>query len=300
MNKKLPYFYAFVAYFVWGMTFPFSKLVMPPLSALVFVFFRSLMGVIFLIGTLFLTKQFKEWMVCLKQNWWQFALLALIPYCFSYVLQFYAIQLTTSINQSIIGQTSIIWVVVLNFIFFKVKPQFKFIIALSIAMIGVFLLLTTKGFNFSPDTILGDVLSICAFASWASYTVFSKPLSERIKPIFVITSIFAFGTAFLLPIALWQGAFSQLATLSFSQWWILLYLGFVCTGLAYLLHMKSIAPKEVKTEHIAYFSILMPIVATIFSLITSEEQLSWRIAIGGFLVIGSVAILLYKGKNPKT
>ena len=191
-----------------------------------------------------------------------------------------------------------LWVVVLNYFVFKQKTQWKFIVAVLIAIIGVFLLITTKGFSFNPETIYGDLLSIFAFISWASYSSFSKPLSERIEPIFISSAIFFFGTIYLLPIALYQNAFLQIQAFSIKQWWIFLYLGFICTGLAYLLHLMSMSAKEVRSEHIVYFGLIMPVVSTIFSLITiPEENLTWRIGIGGILVLLSVVILLIKPQN---
>lgn len=299
MEKKIHYFMAFLAYFVWGMTFPFSKLVIPPLSSIMFVFFRSIMGFSFLFLVIMFSKQVKPWINAFKENWWQFALLALIPYCFSYVLQFHAIQFTTAINQSITAQTSILWVVVMNFIFFKQKPSLKFLIAVFVAIFGVFLLITNQGFQFSPETIKGDLLSLAAFISWASYSTFSKPFSENTNPLFVITSVFLFGFIYLLPIAIWQKGFIQIHDFDGFQWGIFLYLGIICTGLAYWLHMKSMAHPDIKSEHIVYFGLLMPIVSTVFSLITSDEELTWRIVFGGILVLLSVVIVLTKPKKPK-
>jgi drug/metabolite transporter (DMT)-like permease len=300
MNKKSSYLLAFLAYFIWGMTFPFAKIVIPPLGSLSFVFYRSLMGVLFLFPIILINKKLSEFWNVFRANWWRFLLMALVPYGFSYVLQFHAIQFTTAINQSIIAQTSIIWVVIMNFVIFKQKPKLKFLFGVIIGIIGVIILITEKDFSLSSDTIKGDVLSIFAFISWASYSVFSKPLSEKNDPLFVITAIFMYGTVFLFPLALNDGGFQQIMDFSFFQWGIMLYLGFVCTGIAYYIHLKALSHPEISSNTVVYFGLLMPIVSTIFSLLTSEdEELTNRIFAGGLLILVSVAIVLYRPRKRK-
>ena len=297
MKTKSHYIIALIAFVLWGLTFPFGKMVLPPLSSYSFVFLRSLMGFSLLFVILAIQKEIKPWFQSLKENFWSLFLFSLGPFALSYTIQFYAIQYTTAINQSIIAQTSVIWVVLINFLVFKQKPQLKFIMGVLTGIFGVILIITSSSVSSSTNTLKGDLLSIVAFICWGSYTAFSKPLAVKIKPKYLTTSVLMFGGIFLSGISIGTGLFDQVNQLTTIQWVVLLYLGFICTGLAYLLHMIGLSGPEVKSEYIAYFTLIMPIISASFSVLFLGEQLSWRIGLGTFFVFLSVLIIQYKRRK---
>ncbi len=294
MKTKYHYGMALIAFVFWGLTFPFAKMLLPPLSSYSFVFLRSLMGFIFLISLVVIKKEIVPWFQSLKTHFWTLFFFSLGPFTLSYVLQFYAIQYTTAINQSIIAQTSVIWVVLINFIVFKQKPNLKFMLGVSIGVFGVVLIITQPNFALSKETIKGDLFSILTFISWGSYSALSKPLAVKIPPLPLTTSVLFFGAFSLAALSFSTGLIDQTSQLTGRQWLILLYLGFVCTGLTYLLHMIGLSGTEVKSEYVTYFGLIMPIIATSFSVLFLDEQLSWRIGLGGLFVLLSVFIIQFK------
>lgn len=297
MKKIVHYSLALLAYFIWGLTFPFGKMVLPPLSPYSFVSIRTGFGSIVLLLYLGIKKQIRVWFQSLKDNFWILFFYSLIPFTLSYILQFYAITFTTSTNQSILAQTSIIWVILINFLVFKEKPNINFIIAVATALFGVILLITQKGFTISTVTIKGDLLSILAFVSWASYSAFSKPISKKLNPIYSTTTILIFSSIFLVSFAFVSGLPEQLGYLTGIQWGIMIYLGVICTGFAYVIHLIAVSGDDVKTEYVVYTGFIMPIVSTIYSVLFLGDILTWRILIGGFLVIISVVIIQIPGKR---
>ncbi|MCF2141986.1 MAG: DMT family transporter [Candidatus Lokiarchaeota archaeon] len=297
MRTSIRYFLAFLAYFIWGLTFPFAIQVMPPLSSYSFVFLRTLMGSIVLLIFLGIKREILEWFSSFRAHFKALFLFALGPFTFSYILQFYAIQFTSPINQSIIAQTSIIWVIVLNYFFFHQKPHLKFIIGVILAIIGVILLITGKGLTLSPDTIKGDLLSIIAFISWAAYSSFSKPISEKMPPLYSITSILLISTVILSGFAFGTGLTDQISQLSEIQWGIMIYLGIICTGLAYVLHLVGVAGEKVKTEYVVYTGFIMPVVSTIYSVIFLDKIFTNRMLLGGILIMFSAVIVQYQNQN---
>jgi drug/metabolite transporter (DMT)-like permease len=300
MKTHNHYALAFIAFFIWGMTFPFAKMVIPPLSSYSFVFLRSLMGFVFLFFLLILKKEITSWWQSLKARFWPIFLFSLGPFVISYVIQFYAIQFTTAINQSIIAQTIVVWVVIINFLVFKQKPKLKFVVGIIVGIFGVVLIITKPNFAISEENLKGDLLSVVAFISWASYTAFSKPMVQKTKPIYLTTSVLMFGALILAGIATFTGLFQQTSQLDTVQWIVILYLGFVCTGVTYLFHLIGLSGSDVKSEYVAYFALIMPIVSTTFSVLFLDEILSWRIGLGGVFVLLSVIIIQFKKKTEKS
>ncbi len=290
---------AFLAYFIWGLTFPFGKMVIPPLSPYTFVFLRALMGFFMLILYISLKGEFKDWFRSLISNFWILFFYSLISFTLSYIIQFYALQFTSPINQSILAQTSIVWVILINYLVFHDIPSKKFFLAVIVGFGGVILLITQKGWSLSTDTIKGDLFSIIAFISWASYSSFSKPMSKKMKPLYSITSILLLATFFLVGFAYFTGMPDQIAQLTGKQWWIMIYLGFICTGLAYVLHLFGVSGDGVKTEYVVYLGFVMPIISTLYSILFLEAVLTWRIFFGGLLIIFSVILVQKRKKTSK-
>jgi drug/metabolite transporter (DMT)-like permease len=297
--KKYHYIAGLLAYFLWGMTFPFSKLVIPPVMSITFVAIRTLLGFIILFSIILINKEFKEWVSTLKKHFWALVILGAAFYTLSYVVQFYAIQFTTAINQSIISQTATLWVVLINFLVFKQKPAKKFIFAFLFGIAGVILILISSNFDFSTNTLKGDFLSLITFLLWGSYIAFSKPLSMKIKATHMVSIMFLVGLVILIPLSIAEGGVYQLQQLNGFQWGILVYLGVFCTGFTYLLQNFALSNKDVPSEHISYLMILLPVVSVIFSLIFLEEVLTWSILVGGLLIIFSVIIVNQKPKQIK-
>ena len=300
MKTATHYFLAFVAYFIWGLTFPFATIVMPPLSSYSFVFLRVLMGSIVLIIFLGIKGEIKAWLLAFRTHFKALFLFALGPFTLSYILQFYGLQFTSPINQSIIAQTSIIWVIILNYFFFKQKPQLKFIFGIAIAIIGVLFLITDDKFSFSAGKIKGDIISIVAFASWGAYSSFSKPIAEKMPQLYSIASVLVISSIILVSFAFGTGLATQIMVLSLGQWAIMVYLGVVCTGLAYVIQLVGISGNEVKTEYVVYTGFIMPVVSTVYSVLFLSKEFTVRMLIGGILVILSAVVVQNRKNGQKT
>ena len=91
----------------------------------------------------------------------------------------------------------------------------------------------------------------------------------------------------------------QLFQLDGVQWGIMLYLGFVCTGLAYVLHLFGISGEGVKTEYMVYLGFIMPIVSALYSILFLDAILTWRIFFGALLIIFSVILVQNRKKIPE-
>ncbi|MHA1583692.1 MAG: DMT family transporter [Promethearchaeota archaeon] len=294
MKKIHVYLIAILANIIWGTTFPLSKLVIPPLSGPVFTGIRVFFGLLVFFIFLFVKKQIKAFWHVFKSHLLTFFILGSIFYALSYAIQYYGIRYTTAINQSILYNTETIWVILLNIIFFKRKPDKKFIIGMFLGIFGAILILVNDNFSFSTETIYGDIISLLSVIIWAAYLAFSKPVATEEKSLFVITSIFVWALAMLIPLSFINNGFDSLSTLSLTQWGILIYLGAICSGIATLLYTKSFSHVNIPSENIAIIGVFMPVVSIITSILILGESFTLRIAIGIIIVITSVLIVEYE------
>ena len=282
---KKAYLAAFFAIVFWGTTFAVGKLVTPvPLNSISFTMIRTIFGGLVLLLYLGVTHQIQAWIEILKRYRWQLLCLGAFGFTLSYILQYWALSMTTATNQSIISNTQTFWVVILNFIVFHRKPKAIFVIGAILAFIGVILVIFNGELGVTPVTLKGDLLSILTFFSWGAYTTFTKPLSMKEKSIFITSGIIFWAMIFVIPFGVLSNAFVEMQLLTAAEWGIMLYLGVVCVAGSFILWNYALSDKNVHSENIALFTLLNPVVGIFFAVILLGEVITWQI-IGGIILI---------------
>ena len=273
----------------WGTTFAFSKKVVPdPLFSLNFTTIRTLFGVLFILLYIIFTGQSKKFLKVLKKYIKRFLFTGMILYSFAYIIQYYGITKTTATNQAIIGQTQTFWVVILNFIFLKKKPTKFFFAGLFLAFSGVTLVILREGQELYGGHLVGDLLSILAFAIWGSYTFSTKQISDSEKSLYVTASILLCAICFLFPLSLSLGLVEEASDLSAAQWGLLVYLGVACVGLAFILWTFALSNKNIGSEKIAILTMLQPVVGIITGAIVLDEKITLQVIFGLLLVLSGL------------
>ena len=268
ISKKIAYITALIIVTLWGTTFALSKLIVPnPLSPPVFVAFRSFFGFLILFLILVIKKEMKAWWGVFTKNLKQFMIIGGIYYTFAYLIQYWAIIHTTAINQAIISNTQTFFAILLNFLLYKKRTTRRFISGAFIGFIGISLVILSDGNSLSltGSNLKGNILSLLAFFFWGGYSIVSKDISGREKPIYVITSMLFVSSIILVPVGLISGMTIQLNQLDSTQWIILLYFTIFTTIITFLLWAVALSNKKLRGENIVIITILNPIVGTITS-----------------------------------
>jgi len=298
MSKARAYLYAIISMILWGFTFPLSIKVTPePLNILTYSAIRLFFGVLALFTYISMTRQLKEWFKVFKRNFSYFILIGVLFYVVPFLLQFWSLGLTTPINQSILSNTQIFWVVIFNLIFFKQKPEFKFLIGLILTIFGVLILLVDGNLGFSSSTLMGDLFSLISFILWGGYTAFTKPISMKEKPIHITFSITLIGAVIFIPLSFIRDVTQEMSQLNWGQWLNLFYLGFICIGVTYLLWNTALANKEIRSENIAILTLISPVVAVISSIVLVDGVLTIKILIGFIIIAAGFIISEYPSKK---
>ncbi|MHA1745738.1 MAG: DMT family transporter [Promethearchaeota archaeon] len=298
-TKQSSYVIAVFAMIIWGTTFPLSKLVIPPLSGPLFTSIRVILALVVFLMYLLVVHQIRAFWQVFTSHFWLFLLLGGGLYGLSYAVQYYGIQFTTAINQSILSNSTTFFVIFLNFILYRRKPQKKFVFGLIFGIVGVLFIMVDDTFSFSTDTLWGDLLTLLSFLFWAGYIVWSKPITEKENSLHVLTAIFVGALIVLIPLSFIDHGYTALQDLTASQWGILVYLGVICSGIATLLYTISLSNEAISSENMSLISLLLPIVAIITSILLLDEVFSWRILIGVILILVSVVIAEREPKNRK-
>jgi drug/metabolite transporter (DMT)-like permease len=132
----------------------------------------------------------------------------------------------------------------------------------------------------------GIAFGVTAALLYASVVIMNKFLKE-IEAVDMTVSQLGIASLVLLPYMLYTEDRTGI-TLGVSTLFLLLYLGIVNTGIAYLLYFSSL--KDLSGQTAALFSYIDPVTAILLSALLFHEDMSAEQIIGAVLILGSTLV----------
>lgn len=206
----------------------------------------------------------------------------------NWILLFQAMKYTSIANASLSYYFAPVFIVVFSLVFLKEKISLKNSICLLGAILGLFLILKSSDSKVMGDYnhLKGISYGLAGAVLYASVVM----LNKKIKGLsgFQATLIqLSIAALVLAPIVL-RGDLARFGQIGIKGWILILILGVVHTGIAYLLYFPSI--KDVESGSIAILSYLDPIVAILTSFIFLGESMVISQFIGGILILSTAYI----------
>lgn len=280
-NSRAPRTKILMAMIIWGTLGVFVKEI--ELNSLEIAFFRAFLGsgFLILINLMIKDKIDKE---TLKKNLLILSISG-IALAVNWVSLFQAMKFTTVSNAILSYYFAPVFIVIFSSILFKEKMSIKIIFYLSLAILGLFLIMKSgeiqvlDGYNH-PKGILYGLLGALIYALVVILNKYIKGLSG-FQSTLVQLSVAAIVLA---PLVLGNNSIDFTA-INIKTWALILILGVVHTGIAYLLYFSSI--KHVESKSIAILSYLDPIVAIWTSVLFLGESMNLGQVLGGLLILSA-------------
>lgn len=273
-----------MAMLIWGTIGIFVKNI--NLSSIEIAFFRAFIGSVVLLLIAILNKEIINKEV-LKQNAVVLSLSG-IALGINWATLFQAMKYTTISNATLSYYFAPIFMIVFSAIIFKEKMSIKSVICMLVALMGLFLILKS-GDDKSLDSYnhtKGIIFGLCGAVLYAIIVILNKFIKD-LSPIQITLSQLFISTVVLLPIVL-RGGMGSLKGIDINTWTLIVILGIIHTGFAYLLYFPSL--KDVKAQSVAIISYLDPISAILISAIFLKEPMTTMQLIGGVLILSSAYI----------
>lgn len=273
-----------LAMLIWGTMGVFIKNI--PLNSIEIAFYRSIIGVVFII-LLSISKKEKWNKEDLKED-----LKILIPSGMAlgvgWVLLFQGYKNTTISIATLSYYIAPIFIVILSIIVLKEQITGKKILCILVAIIGLILVLDIKSLgNIGENNhLIGIVYSILAAVFYAIVVILNKFIKKMSGFKVTIVQLFV-STIILMPLAILNSSGSILSLDALSLG-LLLFVGIVHTGIAYLLYFSSV--KEIQGQSIAILSYMDPIFALLIAGLFLNEKMTIIQLFGGVLILGSAYI----------
>jgi drug/metabolite transporter (DMT)-like permease len=283
----------FIVSLIYGATFTIAKQVMPVyVQPFAFILMRvSVAAVcIFIFHALFIKKRITDW-----RDMLQLAVSALFGVAFNMLLFFKGLSITTPINGAVLMMNTPIFVVVFAALYLKEKITFQKIVGISIAALGAILLMGGTGFNFSAQTVWGDVMVTGNAIIYAFYLVYAKSLMQKYHPLTVTMWSFLFGWLVVLPFG--YGEFTEINFSSFTLK-IWLFVAFITLGSTFVTYvLNAYALRKASSSLVGSYIYLQPVLATFIAILSGNDNLTIQKFIYILVIFGGVFLVSWRKKT---
>ncbi|SHK78819.1 EamA domain-containing membrane protein RarD [Clostridium cavendishii DSM 21758] len=262
---------------LWGFSFTLCKNVLSLVSPFYMLFFRFIIGFIFL--SIIFHKKYKLLnLKILKQG------IILGVFLFAgFAFQTVGLVYTTVSNNAFLTAIYVIIVPFLYWFIHKEKPNFSLFIACILCITGIGILTLNNGII---SINLGDFLTILCAIFFALQIAFLGPFTKDADPILLTIIQFATNAILAFIFNLFNG-YPKLIP-SNDSIWQLLYIAIFATILAFLI--QNIAQRYTKSTHAALILSTESLFGTIFASIFINEAITTKTIIGFCFIFVSIIL----------
>ena len=268
---------------LWGSSFLFTRFGVLEFGALPTAGVRVLIASLFLLPILLWRGLGPQLAQHWKKVFFVGVLNSAIPFaCFAYAL----LSITTGLS-AILNATVPLFGALIAWVWLKDRPGGLRIFGLLIGFIGVALLAWDKA-SFKPDAsglssgwaVLACLLATLCYGIAASYT---KRYLSGLPALVTATGSQLGATLGLALPALWLWPQRMPSA---TAWWSLVWVGVLCTGLAYILYFRLI--ENVGPARSLTVTFLVPVFAVIYGVLFLHEAVSaWMLLCAAIIICGT-------------
>ena len=276
----------------WGISFVATKIALGEITPITLIIIRLIMAVFLLVIIAKVTG--RDFSINRKNHSYIF-LLALIA-VFHLWIQVTGLKYTTVSNTGWIIGTAPVFMALLGFIFFKEKLRLINIAGIVVAFFGL-LLLIGRG-DFSKINLIsnkGDVMVLASSFTWSVYSLVNKKISLSYPPLMTILYLFLTMAILLIPFNISHEVFESVIHLTRNAWISLIFLGFICSGVSYVLWAQALS--EMDTAKVGAFLYFEPFVTIFAAWLILNEHITLVIILSGLIITAGVILVNKKGSS---
>jgi drug/metabolite transporter (DMT)-like permease len=219
-----------------------------------------------------------------KPDLWKLAVLGIVGNTFYQFLFINGIHRTTASNTSLVMSITPIFIALLSAVFIRERIHWAGWLGILMAFLGLYLVIFGRPavVSLSDRNLQGDLLILFGNLFWAIYTVFSKPLLERMSPLKLTTFTLAIGTLFYLPLTIREMAVFPWRSLSKLSWAALLFSAVFAVGVSYVIWYSSV--KRVGNTKTGIFGNITPVFTVFFAHLFLGESIGLPQVIGTLII----------------
>ena len=266
---------------MWGGSFLFMKIGGPEFGPILFMAIRTLVACLLLISLLILKKQ----LPLLLENKTKIFAVGMMNTAIPFVLFGWATLTLSAGSTSVLNATVPMFGAIVAFIWLKDKLTTSAILGLIVGFIGVYVLMLEK-INAPDSKVIMPMFAVMLASLFYGISAnFTKRYLSNVKPLVLAAGSQVSATIILLPLSL---AFLPEKMPSNEAIYSVIFLGIVCTGIAYILFFRLIAALgPTKAISVTY---LIPAFGLFWGAIFLGEVITSTMMFGCGLILTGVAL----------
>lgn len=223
------------------------------------------------------------------------------------LLFFKGLSMTLPINGAILMTNTPVFVVILAALFKIEKMTIPKLLGVLIASSGATLLLAGDQFNFSEDTLYGDLLVTINAIIYSFYLIHAKPLLTKYPPVAVSVFTFSVGFLFTLPfgwndlsVARWNEMNIQFWHSGFwsSIWLKTVFIIVFASFFTYLLNAWAL--KKGSSSLVGSYIYLQPVLAALIAEFTGKDHITLSKFLDMMLIFAGVYLVSLRKEEVPT
>ncbi len=274
-----------IAVLFWAVNFTVIKIALRQFSPQGFNGLRLLFSALVLILLLVISR---EGLFLRKADFWAALGLGIIGHAGYQLLFIHGLNWTKVSNTSIIMGMTPVSIALLSTFLKHEKIHWAAWLGILVSFVGFYLVITQQGegFQLTWENMRGDVMIFSGNLLWSAYTVFSRPILNRVSPLKWTSLTLALGTVFYLPFAApaifripWKG-------ISFLGWTFLLYSALFAIALSYVIWYTSV--KRIGNSKTAIYGNINVVFSVTIAYIFLAERITSLQVCGAVIILAGV------------
>jgi drug/metabolite transporter (DMT)-like permease len=204
----------------------------------------------------------------------------------------WAIHLSSVSNATLLGNAAPIWVAIAGWLFFRERFAWSFLVGLTLAIVGIGLLLGTS-VSLSIDHAVGDILGVIAGVLWGAYIMTIGRLRGRFSTATIMFWGSLVSCPVLLAVALLLG--EQLSPRNWTGWLDLVGLALICQVAGQSMVAWTLA--HLPSSFAAVALLVNPVSATILAWAILSEPAGPQQIVGGIVVLAGILLARSRGRE---
>ena len=220
-----------------------------------------------------------------RSDLWKVAVLGIVGNTLYQLLFISGLDRTTASNTSLVMTVTPVFIALLSAVFIRERIHWAGWLGILMAFLGLYLVIFGLSFaaSFSSRNRQGDLLILSGNLCWAVYTVFSKPLLERMSALKLTTFTLAIGTLFYLPLTVREVAALSWGSLSARSWAGLVLSGVFAVAVSYVIWYSSV--KRVGNTKTGIYGNITPVFTVFFAYLFLGESVSPVQVVGTLIIV---------------
>lgn len=227
-----------------------------------------------------------------KGDMWRIAIASFLGFFLTQMTFLIGITMATAIDSAILGTLGPVFTMIVAYFFVGEPITGKKAGGVTLSLMGVLFLIfnsVQSGGGASATTPLGLVMLLLNSLTFAMYLGIFRPLVSKYSVVTFMKWVFLFSLLMSLPLSAKEIFTMDYAAIPVTVRWEIGYLIFFATFIAY--YLIPYGQKLIRPTLVSMYNYLSPIIATVVSIWTGMDHLTWQKVLAAMAIVGGVILV---------